>query len=511
MRQFRAAAAVISRRHVVASRNRIVCCVIVIVVLILILWFLNKPKPINIEDTMDEPGQPTADLPRRRNSIRGGDDNGNSRDVQPRRKSAAARRVDVAEHVATPGDVEHIKAICEQSVPPELLRHVMSIDHSGNRNGGAGENQMRRPRSLIFVGDSHALRMFRWVGLMLYFGNQLRAESSDLVGEYFPINLDQGVTSSPETMRLNLIPNAARLISVQFRRGTFLDDAASAIEKLNEEVTFARRNQDDNIVLQKDAIASANRNPKNMDVLLYLSVGNWDILRPEQHRHGFTLDTVHDDLVARFSSLQEKLKAKMEAEEHREEQVGIGVIVDHEQRDLLRARRLQDDAQRALSEAADFALEKTMPRWKQSCGLVHDAAKAALNPARSDITGEAGGMSDGASRILWRWSSPPNCTADRFNPPRAKISLSKLCPFIAGNFWHDRYFEAVKEIVRQGKGSDQDPAAVKKRPAFELYEQVRSDGRSDMGVGCASKADGVHPSHFCAAREAGAALLKSLS
>ena len=356
--------------------------------------------------------------------------------------------------------MKQISETCEKAFPPDLIRNALNTGGGRSRHqsvNGGNSNPVftKKKKVLYFIGDSHALRSFRWMTMFVKIANFLKPASVLYVDETVVHNMDRGVFHDQPKIEVKLIPNPARLMSIEFRRAVFVEDVAEVLKQ----------------------ITASTRKERNFEAIIYLSAGSWDFLRPTFDRHGFTIDSLFPNVNSRQDS---------------QHQIGNEHLI-------------------TLEEATEVFHKRVGSKWKENCEKLDTSIINAFgwgNDVEEDHHLRRQ-MSNGGivSRVSWRWPGAPNCTASRFQQPRASLALEAACNFISDNWW-DEFFSIAKQNVRPGdrKPSQQHHSNDEILKAkFDFFVERKNWEE------CTSKVDGVHPTQLCVAKEMGSYLLRVLS
>lgn len=325
---------------------------------------------------------------------------------------------------------------------------------------------LRKRKAVFFVGDSHALRTFRWTGMFLELSKYLKPASSEYVNEKLIFNFDLGVFHDAPRTKLELIPNPSRLESIEFRRAAFMSDVVAVLHQIAETVV---------------------RREKDFEAFVFISVGAWDILRPTLENNGFTIDSLFGDLWKVHQA-----KDRQEVPQNGDGSNQLKTTFNEEE----------------SSEVHD----KFLTKWKDSCDRINTALVNVFGWGESvdeDHHIRRQMTNSGVfNRVTWRWPGRPNCSAPRFQSPRATPILEAACPLISESWWpslRGTAMEVVRPTEKRPAVGAQEHHDVANDPIFEVYaERLKS-------AECRDKVDGVHPSHMCVAKEAGSYLLRVLS
>lgn len=366
---------------------------------------------------------------------------------------------------------KYAASICDKVVPIDTIKHVLVYPHKFRGTREIGQDEASRVKKrLFFVGDSNALRMFRWTALFLHFAKFLTPPSSEYVTEHIVYNLNTGILHDRERISIDVVNNANRLSKIEFRRAAYTEDFNDVLNDITHNVV---------------------RTEKNFQAIVWISSGSWDILRPNKLKHDFTIDQLFDKLY--HQTMKEAGGDAAAAAKNN------------------KINEPQQQQHQEVDEAElGFTHDRMMQRWKTSCERVNEALIAAFGWGPDEVDEDhhirrAMGNKGTYERVTWRFPGPPNCSASRFHPPRASKILEFACPFFSApeRSWWEGFLGQAREVVR--------PLDAKKKddhgndPIFEFTSERRDLPECDL------KEDGVHPSHLCVAKEAAAYLMRVLS
>lgn len=369
--------------------------------------------------------------------------------------------------------LKYVTKICQDAFPSVLMRNALNsgggrsvpmalqraINNRDNDPLHSNSNPLftKKKKVIYFIGDSHALRAFRWTTMFLRLANFLKPASEHFVAQFTIHSMNLGVFHDKARIEMQLIPNPSRLQSIEFRRGVFIEDAMSIMKEITEQT----------------------RKERNFEAIIYMSVGSWDFLRSTVDRQGFSFETM-------FPKVKSRLDAPHQiGNEH--------LITEDEANTAFRqhiGKRWRDNCEKMNTEIVNaFA-------WGEDLDEDHHLRRLTSN----------GGI---VSRVAWRFPGSPNCTSSRFHPPRASVELESACNLLTDTWW-DEFRTIARDMVQphekkpvHRKSHGDEDASLKSQ--FNFHYERRNLPE------CNEKVDGIHPDNFCMAKEAGSFLLRVLS